>query len=114
MECSNTDKHIVIHPQSRLDEQGGKELIQTLRSLIQEHPQLLIIDMADVDFIDSAGLGALVNGFKTAQNQGCQLVLCHLSNTTKLILEITQLDRVFKVFDELDLIFTSDLSLKTA
>lgn len=114
MECLNTGNHVVIQPQSCLDQQGGQVLIQKLTELIQDNTQLLIVDMAEVDFIDSAGLGALVNILKAARQQGCELVLCHISNTVKLILEITQLDQVFKVSDELDTILSADSALQYA
>jgi anti-anti-sigma factor len=114
MECLNASQHIVIQPQSRLDGPGGQVLMQQLKGLIQDHHQLWIIDMTHVSFIDSAGLGVLVNALKSARNQGCQLVLCNLSATVKLILEITQLDRVFEVFDELDTIFSTQSQFKMA
>lgn len=114
MECLNTNQHIVIQPQSRLDEQSGKVLIQQMMSLIQDHHQVWIIDMTDVSFIDSAGLGVLVSALKSARNRGCQLVLCNLSASAKLLLEITQLDRVFEVFDELDGIFSRQSQFKIA
>lgn len=114
MECLSTNQHIIFQPQSRLDEAGGKVLMQQLISLIQEHHRLWIIDMSDVSFIDSAGLGILVNVLKSARSQDRKLVLCNLSATAKLILEITQLDRVFEVFDELDTVFSAQSQFKVA
>ncbi len=114
MECFNTSQHIVIQPQSRLDGRGGQAFMQQLTSVIQEHHQLWIIDMTHVSFIDSAGLGVLVNALKSARNQGRQLVLCNVSATAKLILEITQLDRVFEIFDELESVFSAQSQFKIA
>ena len=114
MECLNRSQHIVIQPQSRLDEQGGRALMQQLMSIIQEHHQLWILDMTHVSFIDSSGLGILVSALKSARNKGCKLLLCNLSATAKLILEITQLDQVFEIFDELDTIFATHSNMKIA
>jgi anti-anti-sigma factor len=114
MERQNANQHIVIQPQSRLDEQSGKVLMQQMVSSIQDHHQLWIIDMTHVSFIDSAGLGVLVSALKSARTKGCKLVLCNLSASAKLLLEITQLDKVFEVFDELDAIFSKQSPFKMA
>ncbi|MEB3281909.1 MAG: STAS domain-containing protein [Lyngbya sp.] len=107
MKLAECPQHIVLQPQPRLDLKGGNALKEEVLAISAEHPQLWIIDLAEVEFIDSSGLGALVTALKSARKQGCRLVLCHPSATVKLILEITQLDRVFEVFDELEAIFST-------
>ncbi|WP_413166953.1 STAS domain-containing protein [Capilliphycus salinus ALCB114379] len=107
MKLAECQEYIVLQPQSRLDLQGGNDLKEQVLAIEAEDPKLWIIDLANVEFIDSSGLGALVTALKSSRKQGCRLVLCHPSATVKLILEITQLDRVFEVFDELEAIFST-------
>jgi anti-anti-sigma factor len=60
------------------------------------HPSLLV-DMQHVDQIDSAGLMALIAAFKLAKKFDKQLSFCSLSYTVRMILELTQLDRVLEI-----------------
>ncbi|MDE5121090.1 MAG: STAS domain-containing protein, partial [Trichodesmium sp. St19_bin1] len=57
------------------------------------------------------GLSVLTTGLKTARDHGYRLVICNLNPTVKLAFEITQLDRVFKIFSNLNEIF-SDFNLR--
>jgi anti-anti-sigma factor len=57
--------------------------------------------MSNVDFVDSAGLVALIAGLKAANRHGCRLAICSLRPPIRLIFEITQLDRAFEIFDSL-------------
>ncbi len=107
MKLAECQQHIFLQPLQRLDIQGGNDLKQQVLAMPTEHPKLWIIDLAEVEFIDSSGLGALVTALKSARRLGCRLVLCHPSPTVKLILEITQLDRVFEIFDELETVFST-------
>ena len=106
MKLLELNQHIVLKPQPQLDAQGGYDLKQQVSALVAEQYPLWIVDLAEVDFIDSSGLGALVSTLKLARRQGCRLVLCHPSATVRLIFEITQLDRVFEIFDELEAVFS--------
>jgi anti-sigma B factor antagonist len=61
-----------------------------------------IIDLANVPFIDSSGLGALVSGLKQAKLAGGTLVLAALRDQARMIFEITMAFRIFDVFDTTD------------
>ncbi|MFM6276942.1 MAG: STAS domain-containing protein, partial [Dolichospermum sp.] len=78
----------------------------------QNH-QLWVIDLADVDFMDSSGLVPLVKGLTKARQSGCRLVLCNVKAPVKLILELTQLDSVFEIFPNYEDIFTSPQDQKS-
>lgn len=59
----------------------------------------LLIDMSQVESLDSAGLMAFVSAQNQAQRLNRQLSLCGISPSVRIIFELTQLDRVFKIFD---------------
>ncbi|MBW4664559.1 MAG: STAS domain-containing protein [Chroococcus sp. CMT-3BRIN-NPC107] len=90
---------IVVQPQGRLDLQGGKALEQQLTSLVTNSQTLLIVDLEQVDFMDSSGLVVLAKALKMARNSTFRLVMCNLQPSVKLIFELTQLDSVFEIFD---------------
>lgn len=93
---------ILVQPQISLNLQGGKALEKQLMDLVTNDQTLLIVDLEQVDFIDSSGLVALATALKTARENGCRLVLCNLQAPVKLIFELTQLDSVFEIFDNYD------------
>ncbi len=54
-----------------------------------------VLDLQDVDFIDSAGIAILVATLKQAQRCQAEVVLCNLQPAVRLVFEIAQLDRLF-------------------
>ncbi|WP_009634293.1 STAS domain-containing protein [Synechocystis sp. PCC 7509] len=100
---SNTQQYqiILVQPQGRLDLQGSKALETQLRIVTNAHnaQTLLIIDLEQVEFMDSSGLVAVAKALKMARTNNCRLVLCNLQPPVKLIFELTQLDSVFEIFD---------------
>lgn len=70
---------------------------QIAQALQQQEVTCLVVDMGLVDFLDSAGLNSLVAGLKLAQHLGKQLLLEAVPQPVWMILELTQLDRLFPV-----------------
>jgi anti-anti-sigma factor len=99
-------KLIVFQPQGRLDLQHGKVLREQLTSLVPQPQHLWVIDLAQVDFMDSSGLSALVSGLSASRSSGCRLVICNLQAPIRIIFELTQLDSVFEIFDSYDAVLT--------
>lgn len=58
-----------------------------------------LVDMSQVEFLDSAGLMALVSAFRLAQNLGKHFSICSVAPSVRIIFELTQLDRVFDIFE---------------
>ena len=98
MAITQESQLISFQPQGRLDVDGGAVLKQEMDKFVPQSGDLWVIDLAAVDFIDSSGLGYLVQGVKAARQNGCRLVLCNVKSTVKLIFELTQLDTVFEIF----------------
>lgn len=62
----------------------------------------IVLDLSEVGYIDSAGLGTLVAGFTSARNQGANLKLANLTRKLREQLQITKLVTVFEVFDSVE------------
>lgn len=105
MKAIDVSQHTIIIPNHRLDLAGANAIKQEFVYLLEKKYNLWIIDMANVEFIDSSGLSALVIGLKKARDHGYSLAICNLNPTVRLVFEITQLDRVFQIFDTVDDVF---------
>ena len=77
----------------------SQALRQKLKSLIAEGNKKIILNMDNIKYIDSAGLGILVAAHVTAKLQGASLILSNLGTKFQEILQITKLVTVFQVFD---------------
>jgi anti-sigma B factor antagonist len=75
-------------------------LRDTFQDLVTRGQKKVLLNLADVNYIDSSGLGALVSGFTTLTNQQGQLKLLNLSKKVQDLLQITKLLTVFEVYDE--------------
>lgn len=97
---------ILFKPQGSIDLAGGMGLSDKMATVVPQPRQLWVIDLVEVDFMDSAGLVCLVKGLKAARQSGCRLVLCNVQAPVRLILEITQLDSVLEIFHTYEEIMT--------
>jgi anti-sigma B factor antagonist len=97
---------LLFKPLDRIDLQSGIALNEKMNEVIPNPNQLWVIDLGSVNFMDSSGLVPLVNALKTARNNSCRLVLCNVKSPVKLVLELTQLDSVFEIFNSYEDVLT--------
>ncbi len=74
-------------------------LREKVKSLIAAGKKKIVLNMDNVTFIDSAGLGTLVAAHHSVKSQGASLRLCHLGSKFQEVLQITKLLTVFDVFN---------------
>lgn len=101
------DEVVLFKPQGSIDLQGGMAFGEQMSKVKPQPGQLWVIDLSEVDFMDSSGLVPLIQGLTSARESGCRLVLCNVQAPVRLILELTQLDSVFEIFDTYEDIFTT-------
>jgi anti-sigma B factor antagonist len=80
--------------------EGSSVFRDTIRDLSSNGNRKLLLNLADVTYIDSSGIGEMVSGFTSVTNQGGQLKLLNLTKRVKDQLQITKLYTVFEVFDD--------------
>ena len=80
--------------------EGSALLRKTVRGLLGEQRKRIVLNLADVDYIDSSGIGELVSGFTAVKNQGGDLKLLQLTKRVRDLLQITKLYTVFEVFSD--------------
>jgi len=69
------------------------------RSLLSQGTKNIVLNMNDVSYVDSAGLGELVGAYTTATNQGGAVKLLNLQGKLKDLMQITKLFTIFPTFD---------------
>jgi len=75
-------------------------LRKTIRGLLGDQKTKILLNLGDVDYIDSSGIGELVSGFTAVKNQGGDLKLLNLTKKVRDLLQITKLYTVFDVFTD--------------
>jgi anti-sigma B factor antagonist len=75
------------------------EVHKVLVAACQEQPGLLVVNLEAVTYMDSSGIGTLVEVFRRVNGYGGKLVLCGLNDRVHSVFEITKLDRFFKICD---------------
>lgn len=86
----------------RFDALMAKEYKNRVVGLIDERRLKIAIDMANVDFIDSSGMGALVGSLKGVSREQGEMKIAGLSPEVRTIFELTRLHRIFDIYDSLD------------
>jgi len=80
--------------------EGSSNLREGIRELLGKGNRKILLNLGEVSYIDSSGIGELVSAFTSSANQGGQLKLLNLTKRVKDLLQITKLYTVFEVFDE--------------
>ncbi len=93
---------IISLREERLDAHNSDLLKSELNSLFESGAKNIVIDLKEVRFIDSSGLGVLVSGFKNASARQGSLTLCSLQNQVRSMFELTRLHRVFDIYTTID------------
>ena len=88
------DGAAVVRLVGRLDLVSAAEVKQRLTRAIVEGHRRLVVDLGEVTFIDSSGLGALIGGLKAARLAGGNLRIARPGSQVRLTLELTTLDQV--------------------
>ena len=80
--------------------EGTLTLKETVRALLQKSEPKILLNLGDITYIDSSGIGELVSSFTMAGKKGGKLKLLNLTKKVHDLLSITKLLTVFEVFDD--------------
>jgi anti-sigma B factor antagonist len=89
---------IISVREERVDAHNSDELKDKLKNLFESGSKNILVELRDVRFIDSSGLGALVSGYKNAITHQGTLKLSTLQPQVKSMFELTRLHRVFDIY----------------
>ena len=92
----------VVQPSGILDGIRGKQLRQEINDIIETQVDIVLIDLQNVKFMDSSGLGTLVSAHKMVQNTGAKLFLCSINEQAQMLLNLTKMNHLFEIFASRD------------
>jgi anti-anti-sigma factor len=73
-----------------------------LATAVNDGQRRLVVDLAQVNFIDSSGLGALISGLKSARQAGGDLRIARPGEQARVVLKLTTLDRVLRPYESVE------------
>ena len=80
--------------------EGSALLRKTVRDLLENGQTKILLNLGDVNYIDSSGIGELVSGYTSVKSRGGELKLLHLTKKVHDLLQITKLFTVFEVHSD--------------
>jgi len=80
--------------------EGSSVLREIVKDLLGKGQKKILLNLADINYIDSSGVGELVSAFTSVRNQGGELKLLHLTKKVHDVLQTTKLYTVFDVKDK--------------
>ncbi len=93
----------IIQPKGKITIGEGDVLLrEEITKLLAEDKKKLVLDLGDVSYMDSAGVGELVSVYTSVKNRGGELKLAALTKKIKDLLSITQLMTIFDTYETLE------------
>lgn len=92
----------VLRPEfNRLDSIVAPEFRSYVIDLAGQKNTLLVLDLINVSFMDSSGLGSVIGCYKATQKNG-GMAFCNIHSDVKEVFTLTHMDRIFDIHDDLD------------
>lgn len=79
--------------------EGDGQIRDRIKDLLADGQKRILLNLSEVNYVDSAGLGALISSYTTTKRQGGHLKLVNLTKRIKDLLAITKLITVFETYD---------------
>ena len=98
IDVQRQDAAAIVRLNGRLDLLSAADLKGRLGQVVADGARRVVVDLGDVSFVDSSGLGALIGGLKAARQAGGDLRLARPAEQARTILELTTLNRVLRPY----------------
>jgi anti-sigma B factor antagonist len=102
IDTARLDHGHLVRVAGEVDLHSSPELREVFHALVSGAPPLLVVDLAEVKYMDSSGVGTLVELKRLIERRGGQVVLAALQPRVRSVFEIAQLDRFFRIAGSVD------------
>lgn len=93
----------IVRPTGQVNASNAVEFDQQLKSaILADRYGTVLVDMQQVESMDSAGLGVLVSALRLAQQRNQRFSICGVGDSVRMIFELTQLDQAMEIFESYD------------
>lgn len=93
---------VVVELQGSFDMSCSKDLRQQMMDILVEPPKTIIIDLAEVECMDSSGLAILIEALKMSKRKMASLRLAGMNKRVKGVFEIARLENLFDIYDNVE------------
>jgi len=101
------DELDILKLEGRLDAASAKEIKSKINQLGKDNRIKIVMDLSEINFIDSTGLGCMVSCLRTVSKKGGDIKIAGLQAQVRAIFELTRLHRIFQIFDDTETAFRS-------
>jgi anti-sigma B factor antagonist len=92
----------VLHLTDALEMSNVATFRQTLQAEVERAEQGVILQLAEVKFIDSSGIAVLIEGLRWSRERDMPYILTHLTSDVQMVIELARLDNFFTIADSLE------------
>ena len=94
----------VMRPLGRLDVTTAADFRRQVNDIasIANPPKYLLVDLQEITFMDSSGLGALVSALKSIRNSNGEMVICSANDQVQMLFELTSMTKIFKIYSTIN------------
>jgi stage II sporulation protein AA (anti-sigma F factor antagonist) len=94
------DGILVVRLQGELDHHGVEQIRNDIETRLEEiHYQALVLCFADIQFMDSSGLGLILGRYRSVSSRGGKMVLCEVTNPLQKLFDMSGLLKILPVYD---------------
>ncbi len=97
IDIQTIDNSTVVVPLGDIDMSNSMHLRSALRSLLSEDPSKIILDMHAVPYMDSSGLGTLIEAVQLSNQAAITFLLCNITEGVQSIITLSKLDLIFNI-----------------
>jgi len=103
LESRERDGVVVLDLQGKLMGGPDADLFKsTIHALLEKGSKKIVVNLHNIDWINSTGMGILISGYTTMRRSGGDLRLLHVSDKIQSILYVTKLNLIFKCYGDED------------
>ncbi len=102
MEVREDGPVTIVTLEGEVDLNRAPQMKQTLEAACSRRPNRLVLDLSEVGYMDSSGVGTLVWVYREVQRYGGRFILVGAQDKVKAVLQITQLEKFFTMLDSVD------------
>lgn len=98
------DKHVILTVSGEVDLYSSPNVRKNIIALTSQKIPTVILDLKNVSYMDSSGVATLVEGLQIIEKYNGKLLLCGLNSMVREVFELSRLDTVFSIYENLETI----------